>query len=249
MRMKFGIASSALRASASPTSCSGEEITGRKRHTTVKIKLCMSSAFATSSSKRNTCRVQNPDIPWAGRGEAVHGRAAGRGGARKDGKPTGRSAQETIDPLALQSIEDNCDWAQQRQTGDKISDTKDGCKNAQSASDQCAQSAPCACVHTRAECTGCARTDARGVRCVRARGRSRSAPCVRVRKPVGPVRPFLRFGCASSRCLTARPPSAARAAGRPPQPRQLRELAPCLSQAGGGGLKFAAAPACFKVSF
>ena len=34
---------------------------------------------------------------------------------------------------------------------------------------------------------------------------------------------------APSRRLTARPPSAARAAGRPPQPRQLRELAPSLS--------------------
>ena len=38
------------------------------------------------------CRIQNPDIPRAGPGEAPHGGARGRSGARQDGTPTGRSA-------------------------------------------------------------------------------------------------------------------------------------------------------------
>ena len=43
-----------------------------------------------------------------GRGGAAHGRAAVQGGAGQDGTPTGRFAQETIDPPALQGIEDSC---------------------------------------------------------------------------------------------------------------------------------------------
>ena len=53
------------------------------------------------------CRVQNPNIPRAGRGRAAHGGAAGAGGAGQDGTPTGRVAQETTDPLAPQGIGDN----------------------------------------------------------------------------------------------------------------------------------------------
>ena len=54
------------------------------------------------------CRTQNPEIPRAGWGRAANGRVAGQGGAGQDGTPTGRFAQETTDPLAPQSIEDNC---------------------------------------------------------------------------------------------------------------------------------------------
>ena len=45
-----------------------------------------------------TCRIQNPDIPWAGRVGAAHGGAAGRGRAGQDGTPTDRFAQETTVP-------------------------------------------------------------------------------------------------------------------------------------------------------
>ena len=58
--------------------------------------------------KNITCRIQNPDIPQAGRGGAAHGGAAMRDGAGQDGTSTGRFAQETTDPLALKGIEDNC---------------------------------------------------------------------------------------------------------------------------------------------
>ena len=44
-----------------------------------------------------------------------------------------------------------------------------------------------------------------------------------------------RPASACRRCLTARPPSVARATGRPPRPRQLRERAPSLSHAAGRG--------------
>ena len=60
------------------------------------------------SASRSACRIQNPDIPRAGRGGAAHGRAAGRSGAGQGGTPTGRFAQEAIDPFAFQGIEDNC---------------------------------------------------------------------------------------------------------------------------------------------
>ncbi len=45
-----------------------------------------------------------------------------------------------------------------------------------------------------------------------------------------------RPASACRRCLTARPPSVARATGRPPRPRQLRERAPSLSHAARAGL-------------
>ena len=53
--------------------------------------------------------------------------------------------------------------------------------------------------------------------------------------PAGPA--FAAGGLAARcrRCLTARPPSVARATGRPPRPRQLRERAPSLSHAAGRG--------------
>ena len=47
-----------------------------------------------------TCRIQNLDIPRAGRGGAAHGGAAVRSGAGQDGTQTGRFAQETTFPLA-----------------------------------------------------------------------------------------------------------------------------------------------------
>ena len=55
-----------------------------------------------------TCRAQSPDIPRAGRCGAAHCGAAGQGGTGQDGTPTGRSVQETPDPLAFQGIENNC---------------------------------------------------------------------------------------------------------------------------------------------
>ena len=54
-----------------------------------------------------TCRIQNPDIPRAGRGSAAHGGAAGWGGAGQNGTPTVRFAQETTVPLTPQTIEEN----------------------------------------------------------------------------------------------------------------------------------------------
>ena len=57
---------------------------------------------------KDTCRLQNPDIPRAGQGGAAHGNALGRGGARQDRTPTVRSAQEKTILLAPQEIEDNC---------------------------------------------------------------------------------------------------------------------------------------------
>ena len=62
----------------------------------------------TTFYANQTCRVQNPDIPQVVRGGASHGGAAGRGGAGQDGTPTGRFAQETTAPLALQGIGNNC---------------------------------------------------------------------------------------------------------------------------------------------
>ena len=54
-----------------------------------------------------TCRIQNPDIPRAGRLGAARGGVAGRGGAGYSGTPTGRSDQSTV-LLAPQGIEHNC---------------------------------------------------------------------------------------------------------------------------------------------
>ena len=53
-------------------------------------------------------RIQNPDIPRAGRGGAAHGGVAGRSGARHFGTPTDWFAQETNNHPAVQSIEDTC---------------------------------------------------------------------------------------------------------------------------------------------
>ena len=55
------------------------------------------------------CRIQNTNIPRAGRGGAANGEAARRGGAGQDGTPTGRFAQEkTVLFVAFQGIVDNC---------------------------------------------------------------------------------------------------------------------------------------------
>ena len=55
-----------------------------------------------------TCRVQNPNIPWAVRVGAAHGGAAGRGGAGQNRTPTGRVAQKLTAPAAPQGIVDSC---------------------------------------------------------------------------------------------------------------------------------------------
>ena len=44
---------------------------------------------------RKICRIQNPDIPRAGRVGAAQGGAAGRGGDEQEGSPTSRFAQNT----------------------------------------------------------------------------------------------------------------------------------------------------------
>ena len=56
----------------------------------------------------NTCRIQNLDIPQAGRVGAAPGGAAGRGGAGQDGRPTERFAQGTTVPRTAQGIKHNC---------------------------------------------------------------------------------------------------------------------------------------------
>ena len=61
-------------------------------------KLCGSS----------TCRIQNPDVPRAGRGGAANGGAAGQGGAWQDSMPVGRFVKETTDPQVRQGTENNC---------------------------------------------------------------------------------------------------------------------------------------------
>ena len=48
------------------------------------------------------CRIQNPDIPRAGRVGAAHGGAAGRGGAGQDRTPTDRFDQKTSVPRTFQ---------------------------------------------------------------------------------------------------------------------------------------------------
>ena len=54
------------------------------------------------------CRIQNPDIPRAGRVGAAHGGAAGRGGAGQHGTPTDRFAQEITVLRTLQGTVCNC---------------------------------------------------------------------------------------------------------------------------------------------
>ena len=62
--------------------------------------------FVIFLSSLLTCRIQNPDIPQAGRGGPAH--RGWRGGAGQDRMPTGRFAQKTTVPLALLNVENNC---------------------------------------------------------------------------------------------------------------------------------------------
>ena len=67
----------------------------------------------------NTCRIQNPDIPRAGRVRAAHGGAAGRDRAEQDGAPTDRFAQEVTFPRTSQGIVRTCpDRLFRRQTSE-----------------------------------------------------------------------------------------------------------------------------------
>ena len=58
--------------------------------------------------KLYTCRVQNPDIPRAGRGGAAQGASAEPGQAGPEGTSTVRLAQETFVPRVHQVTEDSC---------------------------------------------------------------------------------------------------------------------------------------------
>ena len=53
-----------------------------------------------------TCRIQNPDIPRAGRDGLARGGTAGRGGAGQDGMPTGRPTKVTSVLHTLQTMEE-----------------------------------------------------------------------------------------------------------------------------------------------
>ena len=53
------------------------------------------------------CRIQNSDIPRAGRDGAAHGGTAGRGGDGQGATPTGRLAQETAVSPTFQTVEEN----------------------------------------------------------------------------------------------------------------------------------------------
>ena len=49
--------------------------------------------------------LSNSSAVW---GRLALGRAAGQDGAGQDGKPAGRFAQETTQPLAIWGVEHNC---------------------------------------------------------------------------------------------------------------------------------------------
>ena len=70
--------------------------------------LWMNTVVRSSEEKIKTCRVQNPDIPRAGRGGAAHGAAAGPGWAGPEGMSTVRLAQETSVPRTHKGTEGNC---------------------------------------------------------------------------------------------------------------------------------------------
>ena len=57
------------------------------------------------------CRVQNPDLPRAGRYGAAHCGTAGPGGDEQHRTPTGRFHQEKNAPLTLQTMEKITSWA------------------------------------------------------------------------------------------------------------------------------------------
>ena len=52
-----------------------------------------------------TCRIENPDIPQAGRHGATHGRTTGPGRDGQHRTPTGRFTQENTALLTLQTME------------------------------------------------------------------------------------------------------------------------------------------------
>ena len=58
-----------------------------------------------------TYRIQNLDIPRAGRDAAAHGGTAGRGGDMQDDTPTGPYAHKTTDTLTRHTIEQKLSWA------------------------------------------------------------------------------------------------------------------------------------------
>ena len=68
--------------------------------TSVPTLICLCKTFSCKACPGNT------DLPNE-RFEAVHSKAAGRGGTGQDRTPTGRFAQDTTVPLAPQGIEDN----------------------------------------------------------------------------------------------------------------------------------------------
>ena len=110
-------------------------------------------------------------------------------------------------------------------------------RDARSASRQCARSAPTQdALRKRAARSASARSAKREARS--ARREARSAKRVRYIYYMAGRAGFCsgRPASACRRCLTARPPSVARATGRPPRPRQLRERAPSLSHAARAGL-------------
>ena len=73
--------------------------------TSVPTLICLCKPFSCKACPGINCRVQNPDIPRAGKDGAAHGGTAGQGGDGQDGTSTGRSAQEITAPLIFQTIE------------------------------------------------------------------------------------------------------------------------------------------------
>ena len=78
--------------------------TNRFRHP--KRSNCCCTCFRRTNvlSCVTASRIQNPDIPRAGRDVAAHGGTAWRGGDGQDGTPTGLFAQETTVPFTFQKI-------------------------------------------------------------------------------------------------------------------------------------------------
>ena len=70
--------------------------------------LLLAVAILNNVAFCSTCRIQNPDIPRAGRVGAAHGGGAGRGGRGRVGRQAGFFIQETTAPLALWGLDNNC---------------------------------------------------------------------------------------------------------------------------------------------
>ena len=67
---------------------------------------CLDGGTAALSFLRQTF-VESKTRTYHRREGAAHGGTAGQGGDGQGGTPTGRSAQETTDPLTAQTIEEN----------------------------------------------------------------------------------------------------------------------------------------------